>query len=87
MYLNKKSRFWSYFNLRRISKTKKLLKKYNSFASVIEFGSYDLFFVTQVMDIMKSKNNSYFYFTDVYNQGVLDIARHNLALIKKIIQR
>ncbi|PIN81341.1 hypothetical protein COV13_01530 [Candidatus Woesearchaeota archaeon CG10_big_fil_rev_8_21_14_0_10_32_9] len=83
MYLNKKSRFWSYFNLLRISKAKKLLKKYNSFKKVIEFGSYDLFFITQIKDIIKSKKNSAFYFTDLYDEELLSIAKHNLSLIKK----
>jgi hypothetical protein len=84
MYLKNKSKFWSYFNLLRLSKTKKLLKKYNSFKKVIEFGSYDLFFFTQIKDIIKSKKNSSFYFTDLYtNEELLSKAKHNLHLIEK----
>lgn len=84
MYLDNKSKFWTYFNSLRISQTKEILQKYDSYGSVIEFGAYDLFFITQVSDFLKAKGNRRYYFTDIFtDEEIFEFAKHNLPIIQK----
>lgn len=84
MYLGVKSKYWSYLNNLRIKKFRKVLSSYaNELHKIIEFGAYDLFFFTQVSDVIIEKKCSKYTFTDLYNTtGIVNIAESNMAILQ-----
>ena len=90
MYCNNKSKFWSIINNFRIKKTKNIfLQPYIDFNKILEFGSFDLYLSTTLLDFFSSRDCKNYTFTDVYGteshgvgNEVLEIANYNLNILK-----
>ncbi|MCP4607485.1 MAG: methyltransferase domain-containing protein [Planctomycetes bacterium] len=85
-YLNAKSKMWSYFNKLRLKRIEKILLKYdNNFQRILEFGSLDLYFATNIIKILNTKNCEKYTFTDLYDPelNVLELAENNMSILQK----
>lgn len=84
MYLNKKSKFWTYFNILRINKIIELLKKHNNFNDIIEIGAFDLYFGTLVLNFLSIKNLKSYYFVDIYNDKYNNFDNHKNKVLEEM---
>lgn len=87
MYLNNRSRFWSFMNNKRVAIVSKELKKIQFSGKTLEVGSYDGYNIVTLLEKKVLKNNLEFEGLDIYSimkvSKCKDMIKHNLEILKK----
>lgn len=54
------------------------------FEKILEFGSYDAFFLTSIFEFIKTKKCKQYNLTDIYTRrDSLHLAKHNFQILRK----